>query len=54
MRCKACDSLLGDHGDLEMCEDCLGTIRPDFEVPIGFAIIDNENDDATSDENENV
>ena len=48
MRCKACDVLLGDHGDPELCDECLVTIKPDFEEPIGFAIIDsseNEDDD---------
>ena len=32
MRCKACDCILGDHGDPEMCDECLDTIRPDFEL----------------------
>ena len=34
MRCKACDCLLGDHGDPELCDDCLTTIKPDYEVPM--------------------
>lgn len=29
MRCKACDVLLFDHDDPEMCGKCLDTINPD-------------------------
>lgn len=39
MRCKACDVLLGDHDDPELCDECLTTIKPDFEIPptIGYS-----------------
>lgn len=33
MRCKACDVRLSETGDLELCDACLETIKPNFELP---------------------
>lgn len=34
MRCKACDADIHDYAeDDELCEECLKTIHPDFNIP---------------------
>ena len=41
MRCKACDSLLHDWDDPELCEPCLATIKDDYNDEV----VDTRNED---------
>lgn len=46
MRCKACDCILPDYYNDELCEICLDTIREDFVVP-EYSPSDANTDDTT-------